>query len=274
MSNQHAKETLGFNNFSGYYGSVTQGYGGLDYSDVDYLNATYWENDKTAWCDTGFQSVIHGAGEAFTQGPPGQSSYGFFETPNLNETFSLTSMVAASAWETNQPFEFISYTYKHGKGFVEKAMDTVYLSQTAQTIDFAKISGGNPGDFKNVAAVLIVSKAGAAGNTCTYGAAYPTYGNQMAFDNLKVKWNGKIPHGGEGSLVTKGLRAHLQHRAAHAAAQLGSAGHHEGPAHEHAAGSVHHADGNGYHTQLLSLGHDPHGLTGQFHLPAVEHFGP
>ncbi|HEY6579240.1 MAG TPA: hypothetical protein VIY09_07940, partial [Rhizomicrobium sp.] len=179
-------------------------------------------------------------------------------------------------WETNQLFALYSYTYKHGAGFELKAKDSIYLNQTAQTIDFTNISGGQPTDFKNIAALLIVSKSGAAGNTCTYGTTDPTYGNEMAFDNLKVKWNGKVPQGREGSLVTKGLRASLQHhQAAHLAAQLGSNAHHENVAHQHTAGSAHHADGSDYHTQLLSLaGHDPHGLTNQFQIPAVEHIGP
>jgi hypothetical protein len=90
---------------------------------------------------------------------------------------------------------------------------------------------------------------------------------------LKVVWNGKIPAGhGTGKLVLPpGLANHHrltphpwaqeQHGAAHA--DTGVANH----------AAAHHSDA-AYHSQLLSLsGHDPGGLTVQFQLPAIEHFG-
>src|ERR1700735_4485585 len=121
MGKQHTKETLGFDSFSGYYASLSQGYGGLMWGDIDYLNATYWQNQKPEWCDTGYQNAIHGAGEAFTWNNNGYTSMGTLVSADVNESFTLKSMTAASAWETKQPFEFKSYTYKAGEGFVYKA---------------------------------------------------------------------------------------------------------------------------------------------------------
>jgi hypothetical protein len=272
MSKQ-TKETLNFNNNSGYYGSILSGYGGFTWSDVDFMNATYWQNVMTDWCDTGFQNVIHGAGEAFTWNNNGSTSYAVFSTVNLNETFSLKSMVAASGWETAQPFDFLSYTYQTGHGFIAKASDIVYLSQTAQTINFAKI--GKPGDFKNIALVEIISGSGKYGNTCSYGRYGYTLGNEMAFDNLKVKWNGKIPTG-NGKVVTTGLSPHNHLRGSHGvSAHLVSGDSHQGAnVAAHADATTHSAMQAGFHTELMSLGETQSGdLTGQFHLPAVEHFG-
>ena len=158
---QHSKETLSFNSFTGYYGSMPAGYGGFNYVSMQYLNATYWESIETNWCDTGYQNVDHGAGEAVAiQG------YSIFETLNVKETFSLKSMVAASAWETHQPFTFASYTYSEKqKYWVLKASVTVYLSQTAKTINFAKL--GKQGDFANIGLLLMKAGSGSYGNTAT-----------------------------------------------------------------------------------------------------------
>jgi len=262
---KHTRETLGFNGFTGYYGSVPPGYGGFNWVDVNYMNATYWQNVETNWCDTGYQNAIHGAGEAFSWGQDLDSpAYSSIVTYDLNETFSLTSMTAASAWETDQPFEFRSYTYKAGH-LTLKASDTVYLSQTAQTIDFARMPGGKPADFKDIAQVTIVSGIGKYGNTCTYGPYGNTTGNQMAFDKLKVKWNGTIPQGHEGNPLAKQLAPHLHPRAAHAAPHLTGGGH-DGSGQSPAP--VHHAESSGYHAELLPLAAD-----GQFALPEVTHFG-
>ncbi len=276
MSKHHGTETLTFEGFSGYYGSVPEGYGGFVWSDVDYLNASYWQNVKTNWCDTGFQNVIDGNGLAYTWGQQDLQSFGYFATENAKETFSLVSMVAASGWETKQPFTFISYVYKPFKGFVEKAQVTLDLSQTAQKIVFADLPNltSQRTDFENISAVRITSgsQGGTYGNTCSYGTSEHTYGNQLAFDDLKIKWNGAVPHGG-GHPPSTPLQASLHHHgspAAHLAANLHAA-------HTHAvdgAGTASHHGSGGYHTELLSLpGHDPSGLTAQFHLPAVEHFG-
>src|SRR5215469_9390382 len=211
------KETLGFNSFSGYYASLPAGYGGFDYSNVQHLNATYFENVKTTWCDTGYQNVIQGAGEAFTY------QFGIFETANLNETFTLQSMVAASAWETYQNFQFITYTYEKHKGFVLKAKDTIVFSQTAQTVNFAKI--GSKGDFTDISGLVIAAGTGSYGNTCSYGKG--TTGYQLAFDNLKVKWNGKIPtgHSNHKFIMPPGLANH-HHTAAHVDAHMARGGAH------------------------------------------------
>ncbi|HEY6578602.1 MAG TPA: hypothetical protein VIY09_04715, partial [Rhizomicrobium sp.] len=68
----------------------------------------------------------------------------------------------------------------------------------------------------------------------------------------------------------------LGHHAANiAAAHLGGSAHHGSATYgQPAAAFAHHADGSGYHSQLASLqGMQSDGLTDQFHLPAVEHFG-
>jgi hypothetical protein len=271
MDTRATQETLRFNNFSGYYGSISQGYGGFKWGDIDFMNATFWEDQKTNWCDTGFQNVIKGAGEAFTWDTNGFTSYAVFE--NTKETFSLKSMVAASGWETDQTFDFNSYTYTRGKGFHLQASDQVIVSQTAELINFSKI--GKPGDFKNLAAVEIVSGSGKYGNTCTYGRYGYTLGNNLAFDDLNVQWNGKIPKS-DGKFITTGLANHAHGRAVHIAdAHLVS-----GNAHS-ATGVALHADSatppsvqTGFHSELLSLG-TAHGgaLTSEFQLPAIEHFG-
>jgi hypothetical protein len=286
MSRQHATETLGFNSFSGYYGSIPAGYGGLDFSAISYLNATYWTEGwgyAHHWCDTGYQNVISGAGEAYTWDTVTHKySYGVLETSTLKETFTLQSMVAASAWETNQPFTFYSFTYQEHRGFVMKNVhesngNTVYgdtwtLSQTAQTIDFAKPPSGFSTDFKNIAAVLIKSGAGgAAGNTCTYGTSTATYGTQMAFDNLKIKWNGKIPSGAGGKELLARPHGHTVHTPA---PHLVSPAHADATDGNHVPALSHAADPASYHTELVPP-YDAHqgNLTPQFQLPAVEHFG-
>jgi len=273
MARQRAQESLGFNGFSGYYGSISQGYGGFAWGDIDFMNATYWEKEKTGWCDTGFQNVIRGAGEAFTWSNNGYTSYGVFESASTSETFTLKSMIAASGWETAQPFDFNTYTYTKGEGFILKASDTIYLSQKRELINFAKI--GNPGDFKNIAAVEIISGTGKYGNTCTYGRYSYTLGNQMAFDNLKVKWNGQIPKF-SGKFITTGLAIHEHNHAMHiTTAHLTFGDAHNGTAaapHSDAATAPN--PQAGFHTELLSLANTHAGdLTGEFQLPAIEHFG-
>lgn len=276
MAKHHGTETLTFEGFSGYYGSVPQGYGGLIWSDVDFLNASYWQNVKTNWCDTGYQNVVSGNGLAYTWGNQDAQSFGYFASMNPTHTFNLVSMVAASAWETNQPFTFISYVYKPFAGFVVKASVNLELSQTAQKIVFADLPSlsSQSGDFQDISAIRIVSGAqgGSYGNTCSYGTSEHTYGNELAFDDLKITWDGGIPHG-RGHLPARPLLAGSHHNGApvaHLVANLHIAnGHAAG-----GAGAHSHHDTGGYHTELLSLsGHDPSGLTAQFHLPAIEHFG-
>lgn len=277
MGKHHGTETLTFEGFSGYYGSVPQGYGGLIWSDVDYLNASYWQNEKTNWCDTGYQNVVDGNGLAYTWGQQGAQSFGYFASPSPAHTFSLVSMVAASAWETNQPFTFISYVYKPVEGFVVKAEITLHLSQTAQKLVFADLPNlsSQRADFQNISAVRIISGAqgGTYGNTCSYGQSQHTYGNELAFDDLQITWNGGIPHG-NGKMPAHPLLPGLRHGHGTPAAHLVGV---QQAAHGHAVNgpdAASHHDASGYHTELMSLsGHDSVGLTTQFHLPAVEHFG-
>jgi hypothetical protein len=273
MSKHHGTETLTFEGFSGYYGSVPQGYGGFVWSDVDYLNDSYWQNVKTNWCDTGYQNVIDGNGLAYAWGKEGKPSYGYFRTDNIKETFSLVSMVAASAWETKQPFTFTGYVYEPEKGFVKKGSVTYYLSQTAQKLEF----GHSPGpkatlhSLSNISAVIIKSASGSYGNTCSYGQGHPTYGNQLAFDDLTIKWNGKVPHGA-GDPPARPLLGSQHHHGA-PTAQLVNL--HAPQVHATDEGNAaSHLSAGGYQAELMSLpGQQPAGLTGQFHLPGVEHFG-
>jgi hypothetical protein len=272
----HGTQTLNFEGFSGYYGSVSQGYGGFVWSDVDFMNSSYWQNDKTNWCDTGYQNALDGNGLAFTRfdgvgyyaAHQYKPSYGYFRTGNLSKTFSLVSMVAASAWETNQPFTFKSYTYNPHKGFLMKGTVTVYLNQTAQTLNFQKL---DKGAFQDIAAVRIAPGYGQYGSTCSYGTGHPTYGNQLAFDDLKVKWTKGAPHGAP-QAVARPLLGHLQHGGA-PTAHLTANQHAAQALADNLGGAAHHNAGD-YHGELMSLsGHDASGLTAQFYLPAAEHFG-
>jgi hypothetical protein len=272
MSKQHGTETLTFESFSGYYGSVPQGYGGFVWSDVDFMNSSFWQTEKTSWCDTGYQNALDGDGLAFARYlgtgyyPPQQAykaSAAYFRSENIKETFSLVSMVAASAWESNQPFKFTSYVYEPNIGFLPKASVTLYLSQTPQTINFDHLPVPMPiaHGFDNISAIRIKSETGTYGNSCSYGANQ-THGNQMAFDDMQVKWSGATPHK-MGAQPARPLNANL-HRA-------GAADHaanmHAGQSHASGAEGAHHAEN-------LSLpSHETAALTGQFHLPNIEHFG-
>jgi hypothetical protein len=262
-------EILRFNGVgTNYYSSIPQGYGGFNWGSMDYMNATYWQNEHQNWCDTGYQNAIRGSGEAVASNGNGLTTTAYFQSPTLSETFDLKSMIASSAWETDQPFYFKSYAYEQGQGFVLKATDTVYLSQKAQLINFAKI--GKPGDFQNISQVTIISGSGKYGNTCSYGQYGYTLGNQMAFDNMKVKWNGAIPKSG-GKLAT-----HAHGHAAHIVGPqlvFGDAHHGTSPdAHTNASGIS--GAPSSFHGETMSSGESGSGaLTNQFHLPAVEHFG-
>jgi hypothetical protein len=97
----------------------------------------------------------------------------------------------------------------------------------------------------------------------------------MAFDNLKVKWNGQIPKA-NGKFITKGLALHDHGRVAHAAAAhlVSGDAHHEANPVAHTGAAFQLGAQTGFHSELLALG-ETHagGLTGQFQLPAIEHFG-
>jgi hypothetical protein len=251
--NRHS-ETLTFNSFSGYYGSVPAGYGGFDWTDIDYFNPG---NDGGSGAgDPGFANAIRGRGEAGF----GMDGGGAFESVNLLETFSLKSMLVASGAGTGDPVMFSSYTYQGGK-LTLKARDVVYVTPQVQKIDFAKIGG--TGDFQNIAAVSMV--VGSARYASHYG--HDLIGDGMVFDNMKVQWNGRIP---DGNLVP----AHRHELPPHVAHELTVSSN---------AGATH-ADGSepartDYHSAVTSLdqilghaaGHG--GLTGQFVLPAPDHFG-
>jgi hypothetical protein len=106
-------------------------------------------------------------------------------------------MVAASGGQTNEQITIRTYTYGT-KGFALKASDTVTLGQTAEKIDFAKL--GNNDDFRNISAVTVVGGTYGYGQYgygrygyCQYGVE--SRGYVLAFTNLKVHWNGKIPNG-------------------------------------------------------------------------------
>src|SRR5215469_2986453 len=148
---KHSKETL---NFSGpaYYGTLSSedGYGGFNYADdMEYLNQTYWQKIMTHWCDNGYVNVATASKGA--TGCAWVYDFGLMESTNLKETFSLTSMIAASAWNTDAVWDIKSYTYTNG-ALTLKAFDTMTISETATKISFAKL--GHSGDFKNISAVL------------------------------------------------------------------------------------------------------------------------
>jgi hypothetical protein len=112
---------------------------------------------------------------------------------------------------------------------------------------------------------------GQRGNGCTLGTG--TYGYQIAFDNVKVAWNGKIP---AGDVLAPHRHAPLPH-AGHVIAsplpilksEFAFAGH---------GGESGRGLPGGFHSELTSLdsvlGHGGTGnLTDQFVLPQPEHFG-
>jgi len=148
-----------FANFSGYlnYLGYYAGYGGMDWNDMYEVQSAFV--DEHTWCDTGYNNVLQGQGEAITLGSGG------FQAQNLYRTFNLEKGIFASAWESHQPVYFNSYTYAAGQGFSLKASVEISLGQNAKTINFGKY--GN--DFKHISAVNFVSGVGQGGNTCSYG---------------------------------------------------------------------------------------------------------
>src|ERR1700735_3986292 len=138
---------INFEHFSGYLNnlSYSAGYGGMNWNDMFEVQSAYI--DEHSWCDTGYNNVLSGQGEAITQGTGG------FESANLYRTFTLEKGTFASAWETNQPFYFNSYVYKPGQGMVLKASDKIVLSQDAHTINFTHYGH----DFRNISELNIVA---------------------------------------------------------------------------------------------------------------------
>ncbi|HTT82261.1 MAG TPA: hypothetical protein VMF67_02145, partial [Rhizomicrobium sp.] len=193
---------------------------------------------------------------------------GGFQSANLYRSFTLMKGTFASAWETNQPVYFNTYTYTAGQGFSLKASDKIVLGQDAKTINFAHYGS----DFRDISKITFDSGVGQGGNTCSYGA--PTYGYLLVMDKLEYRWDSR---GGKSlGPNSSGLTHHAMHHGApHLAANLAPLSAHD----EHDAtsqsgnhlGSAHDAP---YQTQLSALaGHDSGGLTAQFALPQAEHFG-
>ncbi len=256
-------ETIKFNNLSGYYGSIPDGYGGFDWSsDILYVSASDFQNQ----CDTGFTNVCRGSGEAFVY------DYGLVVTANPKETFNLQSMIAAAAWSSNQSWELIGYTYNNGV-LAEKGDIQIKIGQTAQHINFSKLDKGG---FTKISVFAFEALSyGSPGNSCTYGAG--TYGLQLVFDNLKVHWNGKIP-GGHPEFA-RGSHLHAHHPVIAMLPvfhpQSGISDH--GQSGIHAGGAAGNSHGT-WHSQLVSLDaalghHGAGGLTDQFALPQPDHFG-
>ena len=238
------KETLNFNNFTGYYGAVPNGYGGFNWANIEYFN----KSGGAAASEDGYQNIIKGRGEAgFGHGG------GYFESANLSK-FSLKSMLVAAGNPSGDPVFFTSYTYSDGK-LIEKARDVVYVTPDVQKIDFAKIGG--KGDFQKIAAVFMV--VGSARYGAHYGHA--AIGDGMIFDNMTVEWNGKIPHGESAQRHGSALLQQL----AHAANSGGDVGHPDDPK----------PDGNQHHAAVVTpdvpSGHAGH--SGHFALPEPDHFG-
>jgi hypothetical protein len=245
VEQMHSKE-IKFQNFSGYLNNMYyySNYGGMDWNDMYEVQSAF-VNEHTDWCDTGYNNVLKGPGEAITLGDGG------FQSHNLYRTFSLQSGVFASAWETNQPVTVNSYVYQPGQGMTLKASDTVYIGQDSQKINFANYGG----DFKHISDVAFVSGVGEGGNTCSYGA--PTYGYILVMDNLTVKWDRANPgHAGhQGTLAHHAMQHHGTPHLGASFSPLAHDGH----------GAAGHA---GTHAGPL---HDTAFHTAQFALPAADH---
>ncbi len=275
MSRHGTNETMGFNNLhSGYEGnyygymSLHQGYGGFDYADaILFMSRSTWTSPNGVgyqyqWCYNGFLTVNRGHGEAWIY------KSGMMETANLAETFSLKSMTAASSWDTDAEWAVNSYVYANGKLNL-KASDVLTISQNAEKVDFAAL--GSKSDFQKISAVsFVLLVQGQAGFTCGYGNLY---GYQMAFDNLKVHWNGKIPRGGHSPLAMTHAHHHvtalpvsLVHAAIdHAAHEPGNAAHHGQDTYHSQLGSL---------DAVLGRAGPAHDLTDQFALPQPQiHLG-
>jgi hypothetical protein len=262
QKHQH-HETLNFTRFPDYYGAMSgqDGYGGFNYSGlVEYLNAIWWENIDTYWCDTGYQNVAAATGAtavAYIY------EYGTFTSANPKETFDLKSFVAAAAWSANMEWQLSTYSAKgiHTMDFyVTDAPGT-----TAQLIKVSNAVGHAITGFN-----LLMLNAGTGGNTCTSTGGYSggIVGYQIAFGDMKITWNGKIPHGGGHSLL--GHSTHAHHHATPAPLHSNNLASTPAAHGTHASG---HTGAPAYHTQLLAFGHDPGGLTREFNLPQTEHFG-
>jgi hypothetical protein len=256
-------KTIKFGNFSGYLNNLSYyaGYGGMDWNDMYEIQSAFV--NEHSWCDTGYNNVLQGQGEAITLGTGG------FQEDNLDRTFNLVGGTFASAWESHQPVTFNSYTYSAGQGFSLKASVEISIGQNAKTINFAKYGS----DFKHIAEVTFVSGVGKGGNTCSYGT--PTYGYILVMDNLQVQWNWGASGHAHSPRHTQLPPHQMRHALPHIAANMAPIGTHDG--HDSTSMNPGHANADqntGYHSQMLSFdGHGGGGLTSQFALPQVEHFG-
>lgn len=255
---------------TGYYGllSTENGYGGFDYnSDCLYMNQSIWtapggRGYEFHWCDTGYQNVLAMGGGAccgwiYEDGLMASAS---------KHSFTLDSVIAASAWNTDAVWDVESYT-RQGHRLVLKASDKLTISQTAERIDFAKF--GHKGDFTNIDAVgFKLIHTGQYGNSCTYHGGRT--GFVLCLDAMKVTFSGKGGHAaGETGLRFSGSSPLHPHVAALAAfhvshATVGGEGH-------YSLAQTVQTEG-GYQTQLASFGQDQN-LTDQFALPGPEHLG-
>jgi hypothetical protein len=264
VSRHGHNETLNFSGMSNYYGSIADGYGGFDWQDLDYLNQK--GADGSQWSESGFPNTPHSW--AILPGVEGHYQYdwGVIVSSDLSETFSLRSMLAASAGQTNEQIYLRSYTYG-AQGFALKASDAITLSPTAERIDFAKL--GNGDDFKNISAIVISDYIG-SGWYGGHDRGVPTY--VLKFTDFKVHWNGSIPNGFQAGAGHPGLSGAHHVIAAHLAAS--DAESNIGPH------NVTDAVTAAYHSAIASLDvalgptGPGDGLTSQFALPQIQHFGP
>jgi hypothetical protein len=237
---------IDFKNFTGYLNNLYYygGYGGMNWNDMYEVQAAFI-NEHT-WCDTGYNNVLTGQGEGITLGTGG------FQSADVYRPFTLVKGTFASAWETNQPVYFSTYTYTAGTGFVLKATDEIVLGQNAKTINFGHFGS----DFKDISKITFVSGAGAGGSTCSYGT--PTYGYILVMDNLEYHWNAG---GGKADRLQPIGIAHRgpQHLVPHLTASFAPLSAHDGQ--DTAGQPANHGVHDAYHAD--------------FHvLPQAEHFGP
>lgn len=249
--------TLNFGGYSEYYNymSFYQGYGGFDwYADLFYMNQSTWTNAngvgyQYGWCDTGYQNVAT-MSSATSLGFIYQ--YGLMESAS-SHSFTLNSMNAAASFSKNAVWDVTSYIEKDGSLYV-KATDQLKVSFTGEHVNLATL--GNPGDFKDIAAVAFqLVSYGEGGNTCTYG--YPVVGAELAIGDIKVTWSKTADLQKSGPLPAPALLHHQLPETPHATA--------ERPAVHNDAGH------SGAHDGGLPAGHDWGGAS-QFHLPSTDHF--
>lgn len=255
MHKHGSNETLRFNGFSGSYGYIPNGYGGFNWTDV------YYFNNGEASRDEGYRYPIDGRGEAILGGGGGS-----IVSVDPSESFTLKSMLAESGTSIGTRIILTSYTYSDGT-FTKKASDAIYVTTKVQTIDFANL--GAKGDFQNIAAVTMVVGSPAYGMGMSY---VHTPSGAMAFDNLKVHWNGKIPDGHVEA--SRGQSVHpIVHHAIAAHPWFESVG--ETAASSHGSMDYQPHAGSMLTSLDAALGHADSlgGLTSQFALPQIEHFG-